>query len=149
LKRKYASTDWRCICLIFNLLTMTVKFKVIEKGQPGVAGGGEKKFYASPVMSGDLTLAGLTRKIEKISTVSGADIRAVLYAMVDVMRDSLADGQIVRLGEMGSLRVSISSEGKENADEVNAKAIKNAKVIFTPGKDIKDMLATLNYTKEA
>ncbi|MBN1767602.1 MAG: hypothetical protein JXR50_06660 [Prolixibacteraceae bacterium] len=109
---------------------MTVKFKVIEKGQPGVAGGGEKKFYASPVMSGELTLAGLTRSIEKISTVSGADIRAVLYAMVDVMRDSLADGQIVRLGEMGSLRVSISSEGKANADEVNAKAIKNAKVIF-------------------
>lgn len=128
---------------------MTVKFKVIEKGQPGVAGGGEKKFYASPVMSGELTLAGLTRSIEKISTVSGADIRAVLYAMVDVMRDSLADGQIVRLGEMGSLRVSISSEGKANADEVNAKAIKNAKVIFTPGKDIKEMLATLNYTKEA
>ena len=25
---------------------MSVKFKVIEKGQPGVAGGGDKKFYA-------------------------------------------------------------------------------------------------------
>jgi hypothetical protein len=32
----------------------------------------------------------MTNSIEKISTVSGADIRAVLYAMVDVMQDALA-----------------------------------------------------------
>jgi hypothetical protein len=59
---------------------MAIKFKVIEKGQPGVPGGGEKKFYASANMSGEMTLNGLTKSIEKISTVSGADIRAVLYA---------------------------------------------------------------------
>jgi len=127
---------------------MSIKFKVIEKGQPGVAGGGEKKFYASTSLSGQMTLNGLTKSIEKISTVSGADIRAVLYAMVDVMQDSLADGQIVRLGELGSLRVSISSEGKATANEVNASSIKKARVVFTPGKEIKTMLNTLDYTKE-
>ena len=126
---------------------MSIKFKVIEKGQPGVAGGGEKKFYASPVMSGELSLDGLTKSIEKISTVSGADIRAVVYAMVDVMQGSLADGNIVRLGELGSLRVSLSSEGKADANEVNASAIKNTRVIFTPGKAIKDMLKTASFTK--
>lgn len=60
---------------------MPIKFKVIEKAQPGVAGGGEKKFYASTNVTGEKTLAGLTREIEKISTVSGADIRAVLYVL--------------------------------------------------------------------
>jgi predicted histone-like DNA-binding protein len=127
---------------------MAIKFKVIEKGQPGVTGGGVKKHYASANMSGEMTLDGLTKFIEKISTVSGADIRAVLYALVDVMQDALANGQIVRLGELGSLRVSISSEGKENADEVNAAAIKAARVVFTPGKNIKTMLNNLTYSKE-
>lgn len=127
---------------------MAIKFKVIEKGQPGVPGGGEKKFYASANMSGEMTLNGLTKSIEKISTVSGADIRAVLYAMVDVMQDALANGQIVRLGELGSLRVSISSEGKESADEVNAASIKGSRVVFTPGKNIKTMLNNLSYVKE-
>ncbi|HNX44491.1 MAG TPA: HU family DNA-binding protein [Bacteroidales bacterium] len=126
---------------------MAIKFKVIEKGQPGVAGGGEKKFYASTVTNGELTLSGLTRLIEKSSTVSGADIRAVLYAMVDVMVDSMANGQIVRLGELGSLRVSLNSEGKATADEVNSSAIKNTRVIFSPGKEIKDMLKTLEFAK--
>ncbi|MDY3338031.1 HU family DNA-binding protein [Riemerella anatipestifer] len=126
---------------------MPVKFKVIERGQPGVSGGGDKKWYATPVSSGEKKLTDLTKDIEKISTVSGADIRAVLYALVDVMQSSLANGQIVRLGELGSLRVSFSSEGKATEKEVTANAIKQAKVIFTPAKGIKDTLATLTYEK--
>lgn len=126
---------------------MSIKFNVIEKGQPGVAGGGEKKFYASTKLDGELTLAGLTRAIEKISTVSGADIRAVLYALIDVMTDSMADGKIIRLGELGSLRVSISSTGEATLEDVKSTSIRSAKVIFTPGKEIKHMLNNLNYTK--
>jgi len=126
---------------------MAIKFKVIERGQPGVVGGGEKKYYASANITGEKTLAGLTRDIEKISTVSGADIRAVLYAMVDVMQTSLSEGQIVRLGELGSLRVNISSEGKATEKEVTANSVKGAKVVFTPGKGLKDMLLTLSYEK--
>ncbi|WP_372949815.1 hypothetical protein [Mariniphaga sp.] len=37
---------------------------------------------------------------KKISTVSSADIHAVLYAMVDVMQDALANEQNVRVGEL-------------------------------------------------
>ena len=126
---------------------MSVNYKVIERGQPGVPRGGTKKFYAAAVLSGEKTLAGLTRDIEKISTVSGADIRAVLYALVDVMTGSLADGYAVRLGELGSLRVSISSESKLVAEDVTAAAIRRARVIFTPGKGIKDTLADLRFEK--
>jgi len=86
---------------------------------PGVAGGGEKKCYASPVSSGEQTLAGLTRSIEKISTVSGADIQAVLYALVDVSIESLSNGTFVRLEELGSLRMSLKSEGKNKKEGVS------------------------------
>jgi predicted histone-like DNA-binding protein len=126
---------------------MAIKYNVIEKGQPGVAGGGEKKFYASTVANGEMTLNKLTNSIEKISTVSGADIRAVVYAMVDVMKDALADGQIVRLGDLGSLRISISSQPEDTAEAVNANSIKGAKTIFTPGKALKEMLKVLEYKK--
>ncbi len=126
---------------------MPIKFKVIERGQPGVPGGGEKKYYASANVNGELTLAGFTKAIEKISTVSGADIRAVLYAMVDVMKDSLAEGKAVRLGDIGSLRINISSNGMPTAEEVNASCIKSSKVIFTPSKDLKSILSTLEYKK--
>ena len=126
---------------------MAVKYKVIQRGQPGVAGGGEKKYYANAVTNGELTLEKLTTRIEKNSTVGGADIRAVLYAMVDLMRDELEDGAIVRLGDLGSLRISISSNGEAEEKDVTANSIKGAKCIFTPGSSLKKMLNNLTYEK--
>jgi predicted histone-like DNA-binding protein len=127
---------------------MSVKFKVIERGQPGVTGGGQKKFYATPVQDGEVSLDTLTKGIEKSCTVNGADIRAVLYAMVDQAVTNLEEGRIVRLGDLGSLRITLSSEGKEKAEEINASSIKDASVIFTPGAKLKDMFATLKFQKE-
>jgi len=126
---------------------MAIKFKVIERGQPGVVGGGQKKFYASTKISGEMTLDKLTKSIEKVSTVSGADIRAVLYAMVDVMKTTLDEGKVVRLGDLGSLRVNISSEGEDEAKKVTARSIKGAKTVFTPGAELKHMLKNLKYEK--
>lgn len=50
---------------------MAVKYKVIERSQPGVVGGGDKKYYANATSNGELTLEKLTKRIEKNSTVGG------------------------------------------------------------------------------
>jgi predicted histone-like DNA-binding protein len=126
---------------------MAVKYKVIERGQPGVAGGGEKKFYANAVTNGELTLDKLTKRIEKNSTVGGADIRAVLYSLVEIMQDGLEEGAIVRLGDLGSLRISISSNGETNKEDISTHSIKSGKCIFTPGKALKTMLNNLEFEK--
>ena len=126
---------------------MPIKFRIIEKGQPGVSGGGQKKYYASPVLDGEADLDVLTKAIERTSTVSGADIRAVLYSMVESAVELLAEGKIVRLGDLGSLRPSFSSEGHDTEEAVTAKSIKSSKVIFTPGKMIKKMFQTLTFKK--
>jgi predicted histone-like DNA-binding protein len=126
---------------------MSIKYNIIQKSQPGVVGGGDKKYYAVAVTSGERNIEQLTKRIEKISTVSGADIRAVLYALVDVMTDELDQGQIARLGDLGSIRVAISSEGFANETEVTTNAIKGAKIVFTPGPKLKAMLKALKFAK--
>ncbi len=127
---------------------MTIKFRVIERSQPGVTGGGEKMFYAAPVVSGTTTLEDLTQLIEKISTLSGADVHAAIYALVDVAISRLEEGEIVRLGELGSLRISLSSGGKSTASAIKASDVKGAKVIFTPGKRIKKMIKSAKFQKQ-
>jgi len=126
---------------------MAIQIKVVERGQPGIAGGGTKKYYASPVHGREITLEGLTKNIEKTSTVSGADIRAVLYALVDEAVGGLSEGRIIRLGELGSLRITLSSEGKEKPEQVTATAVKKTGVIFTPGKKLQDMMRMAKFTK--
>jgi predicted histone-like DNA-binding protein len=126
---------------------MAIPYHVIQRGEPGVKGGGKKQYYARPVVAGETDIASLTRSIEKISTVSGADVQAVLYALVDVMADELAQGRIVRLGELGSMRVSFKSEGKPAVTDINATDISNPRTLFTPGPRIKSMLKGLSFTK--
>ena len=126
---------------------MPIKFKAIAKGQPGVTGGGDKKYYASPVMDGEMDINALTKAIEKVCTVNGADIRAVLYAIVDVSVDGLSKGSIIRMGDLGNLRITLSSEGKPTVEEVTAASVKKAGIIFTPGARLKEMLRSVKFQK--
>jgi hypothetical protein len=47
---------------------LAIRIKAVERPQPGVAGGGVKKIYASPIMDREVTLENLTKAIEKTST---------------------------------------------------------------------------------
>jgi predicted histone-like DNA-binding protein len=126
---------------------MAIQIKSVERGQPGIAGGGAKKFYASPVHDREISLDGLTKAIEKTSTVNGADIRAVLYAMVEEAVLGLSDGRIIRLGDLGSIRITLSSKGEDSTEKVTALSVKKAGVIFTPGKKLQEMLKVAKFTK--
>ncbi|MDR0334130.1 MAG: HU family DNA-binding protein [Dysgonamonadaceae bacterium] len=126
---------------------MAIQFRTIERPQPGVAGGGTRKFYATPVPGREVTLEALTRAIERKSTLSGADIRAVLYAMVEQAVDGLAEGHAIRLGDLGSLRITLSSEGRNTPEEVTSSVIRRTSVIFTPGRKMQDMLRNARFQK--
>jgi len=126
---------------------MAINIKATERSQPGVTGGGEKKFYATNMVNGNIDIEELSDSISLISTVSGADTRAVLYALIDVIPKELSDGKSVKLGEIGSFRISVSSEGVETADDVNANCVRKSKILFTLGKKLKEMLTKLKYHK--
>jgi nucleoid DNA-binding protein len=68
--------------------------------------------------------------------------------MVEMMEESLEDGQIVRLGDLGSLRINVKSKGEETEADVSASSIEGAKAVFTPSAKLKDLLKTLKYVKE-
>ncbi len=125
---------------------MSIKFNVINKRNP-VNPEAPSKYYASSFITGKVGIEELTSRIEKLSTVSGADIRAVLYAIVDVVPEILSEGNSVTIGDLGSFRVSISSEGSDTAEEVTSANIRSSRIIFTPGKKFKTMLKTLTYSK--
>jgi predicted histone-like DNA-binding protein len=126
---------------------MAIRLKAIEFGEPGVKGGGNKKYICRAVSDGEADLDELTARIEKMSTMSGADIRGVLYALISVSKDMLSDGKIVRFGDLGSFRISVSSHIEDSAEKVNGKSVKGAKLIFTVGKYFKRMLKTLDYKR--
>ena len=127
---------------------MSIKYKVIEKAQPGVAGGGIKKWYATIVTDGELTVDDLTNKIEKFSALSEADIRGVIIALENVIHEELINGKIIRLDKLGSFYPSLSSDGVANEKEFTVANIKSAKVNYRPGKRISNSLAVAIFKKK-
>src|SRR5690606_4119910 len=115
---------------------MAIKYNVVERGEPGVTGGGTKKWYATVKSDGEVSIDDLTKAIEKFSALSEADIRAVIIALENVIISELTNGKIIRLDKLGSFYPSLSSLGASSQSEFNVSLIKSAKVNYRPGKRI-------------
>ena len=125
---------------------MAVPYSVVSRGNPSKPTE-PKKFYASANSSGEISLRDLAKEIAEISTMSLPDVVGVLESVVMLAPRHISQGKIIRLGELGSLRISVSSEGKETPEEVSAKQIKSNKYIFTPGKELQNALKNVEYVK--
>ena len=125
---------------------MAIKFNVLEIGKPGDLEA-PKKFYARPVHSGEITLEDLSADIAHSSSLTESDIYAVLQSLVREIPRNISQGYIVRLGNLGSFRLSCSSEGSETADEVTAHNIKRQRLLFSPGKRVALQMEGLTFKK--
>lgn len=133
--------------LTLNPYEMAIEYSLIERGQPGVTGGGTKKWYAVINSSGEVTIEDLVEEIEKFSALSEADIRGVIIALENVIKNNLVNGKIIRLEQLGSLYPSISSAPSNELKRFNASLIKAVKVNYRPGKRIKDALKTVTFKR--
>lgn len=95
------------------------------------------KYYAQPSAVSVVTLDQITDRIEKRSTVSSADAKAVLDALQYEIKEALLAGCSVRLGDLGSFRPTLASRGMTTADEVTSASVKAVRVRFTPSTKLK------------
>ena len=72
---------------------------------------------------------------------------AVLVALEDVVADAIQNGEIVRLGDLCTLQVSLSGKGALTEEDYTADLIKRAKINFRPGTVLANALASLSFSK--
>jgi predicted histone-like DNA-binding protein len=126
---------------------MAIKYKVIERAQPGVVGGGKKKHYALAVIDGEVTIDHLVKEIEKFSALSEPDIRGVVIALENVVQEKLADSKMVRLEKLGTFYPTLSSAGRDTEEEVDAHAIRSTGVNYRPGARILNTIKNAGFKK--
>lgn len=124
---------------------MAIEYKVVSRPNP--RDNTKKKFYASTKSTGEATFRALCEEIEQISSLSGADVQGVMYALADIVRRHLADGRIVRLGDLGNFRMSLHSNGEDSEEDVDVHSIQGARIIFTPSRKLTDFTQSLQYKK--
>jgi predicted histone-like DNA-binding protein len=124
-----------------------MKYRLVEKGNPRDAAA-PKKWYANPVNAGKFTVKNFAKEIAGRSSLTRGDIENVLNNFLDELPTFLKLGLSVKLGDFGTLRLGLSSEGTATAEEFNATKIKNVKVIFTPGTELKEGLNDIKFEED-
>ncbi len=127
---------------------MPITFNAVSRRNP-LKPTDPQKFYARIMSDGKTTLADLAKHGASTSTVSKADILAVLESTFTKIADDVADGRIVYVGEYFTLQAGGSSTGVTTAAELNASTIKSVRTIFRPGKMIKDALKLAEFHKKS
>lgn len=94
-------------------------------------------------------LGDIAARIERTSTVSSADIKAVLDALQYEVREQIKAGHSVRLGDLGSFRPTIACRGMDKAEDLSVRNIKRVRVQFTPSATLEKELspAFVSFTK--
>ena len=105
------------------------------------------KYYGHVQASGDIDLREMAERIQQTCTVHKSDVFAVLVALEDIITDALRGGEIVRLGDLGTLQIGISSKGAVTEEDYSDSLIKKTRINFRPGSAIVGVLDNLTFAR--
>ena len=125
-------------------MAMTVTYSVVPRKNPAKKDE-SAKYYAQAQASGELDFEELCEGITSRSTCTETDVRAAISGILYEAKRALKAGRIVRLGDLGSLQIGLTSEGAESVKEFATSMIKGAHIIFRPGKQLAELLKILSY----
>ena len=127
-------------------MKQAVTYSVVSRKNPTKPEEGPK-YYAQAQARGEADIRTLSERIQASCTVTRADVMAVLTALESTINSCLANGEIVRLGELGSLQVSISSKGADTSEEFNSSLIRGTHYLFRPGETLAATQAGMKFER--
>ena len=127
-------------------MARSVTYSVVPRRNPSEKGT-PPKYYAQAQARGDVSLRDMAERIQSTCTVHKSDVYAVLVALEDVVADAIQNDEIVRLGDLCTLQVSLSGKGALTEEDYTADLIKRAKINFRPGTVLANALASLSFSK--
>lgn len=125
---------------------MAIKFRVTPRKNPQDMEAPEK-YYAASIGNGQTDMEALAEMIAYQSTLTDTDCYAVLRSLEHNIINELKQGRIVKLGSLGNFQISISAKGQENEAAVSANDIVKSRILFRPGKKMRQLLSTLSFQK--
>lgn len=99
----------------------------------------KKKWYAVAIGNDSQDVKTMTRAATENTTTAPIEMEASLDLLGKYAMQQLLQGHIVKVGDLGTLRISFKSEGVEDITQFNAGSmIKEPRIIFTPSKTLRE-----------
>ncbi|WP_455674946.1 HU family DNA-binding protein [Phocaeicola sp.] len=122
---------------------MAIKYDF--KANQFVKEGDKKVLYPCVVVSRTMTTEDMVADIAKHTTFSAGCVEGVLAEVNNYITDRLREGYNVRIDDLGTFSLSLSSRPVTNKDEIRAASIELDKVNFRP---VPDLIKEVRYGAE-
>lgn len=109
---------------------MTVRYKKIQNKIPSSKSYG--KWYGRTVSMGTVTTRQLAEEISHSTTVTRGDIMAVLIELATVVRNHLLNSETVKIDEIGSFRVGMTTLSTSEKKDFDTSKIKSFRILYRP-----------------
>jgi predicted histone-like DNA-binding protein len=107
----------------------------------------EIKYYPCAVSKGEVNLDDLARIVASRTTMSRPDCFGVIMALSDVIGESLANGNIVRIDNLGTFQLNLSGTPADTEAALGKSNIKAAKINYKPSRDLKTRMKKITYKR--
>jgi predicted histone-like DNA-binding protein len=125
---------------------MAVHFKMVPKKNMQVSPA-EVKYYPCAVSQGKVDLNTLANKVASQSTVSKADCYGVIIGLTHVIANELADGKIVEIDRLGSLKLTLQGTAADNESDLGKSNISKINIVYKPSKELKRKLTKTTFKR--
>ncbi len=129
---------------------MAINYSLVKLASKFGDKAGVPKFYARAQMNESISLKKFAKLIAMQTTVSYADVTAVLVSMQENMIIELQRGNQIDFGELGKFRLQLTSEGAATAAEFKSDInIKGVNIQFIPGSDLANIFVGMEFEQVA
>lgn len=125
---------------------MALKY-VVRKTVFGFDVKKEEKYVARPFSIGSVDFNQLCDQVTAVGLMPRGIVKSVLDGLIDSLKTYMEMGASVSLGEFGTLRPSFGCKSQEDAKEVTTDTLCRRKIVFTPGKLLKNMIKDVSIVK--
>lgn len=125
---------------------MAINYSIAKMANPMDRESGEYKYYAKAQANGSVSINELAEEIAYATTLTDGDVLNVIRALVKRINMHIANGQIVKLENLGSFQAQLRSDGSDTEDTFSPSLIRKVTLQFRPGIGLKGQLNKANLT---
>lgn len=126
---------------------MSQGYNLVKRASKPGDNSSAKKYFAIAKSNGVTDMETLCTHISARSTVSSADVKAVLDGLNYILDLELRAGRIVQLGEFGNFRITLGSDGSDESKSFSSSMIRKPKITFTPGVTLQRTRNNINFQR--
>ena len=129
---------------------MAVNYSLVKYVPKFGKNAGKGKFYARAQVKEKTSLKKFSKLIAMQTTVSYADVTAVLVSAVENLILELQRGNQVEFGDLGKFRLQIVSDGADSAADFKSDThIKGVNVQYAPGPELYSVFQDMEFVQVA